>query len=383
MQKLSDNKIKIIHRNAQSTSMPAAPKKGITFFNLFYFPKAQIPVKSTATALKEPIMKTSSPNISRTDLTAVRNWVALEEKIVHGYKEQKTAQPKGIVPLSQTPAKQSPPAFETFSTQTAVSSSSTVPKLKNPPRDSERTFLVLERFLLVLGWLAAGAFVFLFVQETFLSHETLQKLSQLQDDKKQLEQSYSSLKYVSEDQVVEIEWLNDKLQGTTSELRVAKSELGAAKSELGAAKSELRAAKSELRAAKSEIDVLQNTARTQNAIVNALKAQSQAFEKIIGQGSTSAFSGAVAGLSQEQFLAGRNSVLQGEVISVNERQGFMVISVGADQGARSGSWITISRDGRGLAVGRIERAYPTMSVAVPRSSGMLRTIQEGDSVSFS
>ena len=76
-------------------------------------------------------------------------------------------------------------------------------------------------------------------------------------------------------------------------------------------------------------------------------------------------------------------MLQGEVTSVNARQGFLVINLGADQGVRSGRGITISRGNIELAVGRTDRVYPTMATAVLRSAGMLQVIQEGDTVSFS
>jgi hypothetical protein len=400
MQNLDDKKIKIIHRNGQSVSGLPAPKKRVAFFGFFSFPRTQTLGKNTATTLKESLPKVSPRNIPRTDLAAVRNWVALEEKIVHDYKEQKTVQSKHAVPLvkasrldihradltavrnwvaleekivrgtegpktlhpklsiswPKNPAKQFPPAFETFSTQTVVSSSSSAPQLKTPPPGFRKTFLKLaESFLLLMGWLAAGAFVLLYVQETSLNREASQKISELQNGKKQIEQSYVALKNVSADQSAEIKWLDSELQDTALELKTAKSEIAA----------------------------LQDTVRTQSAVVNALKAQNRAFEKIVDQGGMSALSGAAAGFSQKRFSTGGTFMLQGEVTSVNERQGSVVINMGASQGAYLGRWITISRDGRGLAVGRIERAYPTMSVAVLRSSGMLQAIQEGDSVFFS
>ena len=97
----------------------------------------------------------------------------------------------------------------------------------------------------------------------------------------------------------------------------------------------------------------------------------------------SALSGAAAGFSQGPLSEGGTSAFRGEVTSVNERQGFVVVSVGAAQGARSGSWITIFRSGAVLTTGRIDRVYPTMSVATIRDPNMLQVIQEGDSVSFS
>ncbi|MFH1208248.1 MAG: hypothetical protein V1673_01650 [Candidatus Omnitrophota bacterium] len=299
--------------------------------------------------------KTPRPDLLRAGLTAVRNWVSLGESVVRNYREKKTAQSKSTVPLPRIPEKQSLPAFETFSTQTAVFSSSPIPKPRDPFLGAEKIFLKLEKFLLVLGWLAAGALMLLYVHETFSSREVSQKLSQIKNEKKLLEQSYAVLKNTLEDQRAEMRWLNGELQDTTSELKTARS----------------------------EINVLRNTMQTQDAIVKALKAQSQAFEKIIDQGGMSALSGVAAGFSDERFLTGRTSVLRGEVAAVNERQGFVVVNMSAAQGAYPGRWITISRDGRGLAVGRIDRVYPTMSVAVLRNPGMLRVIQEGDSVLFS
>ena len=39
----------------------------------------------------------------RADLTAIKNWVALEEKIVHDYGKQKTAQLKSVILSPKTP----------------------------------------------------------------------------------------------------------------------------------------------------------------------------------------------------------------------------------------------------------------------------------------
>ncbi|MFH1800185.1 MAG: hypothetical protein ABH891_04995 [Candidatus Omnitrophota bacterium] len=299
--------------------------------------------------------KTPRPDLLQTGFAVVRNWVSLGEKFVRDYKAQKTTQPKSVVSLPKTPEKQSLPVFETFSMQAAVSSAPHIPKLKDPLRGSERISLKLRKFLLVLGWLTAGVLVFLYIQEAFLNREVLQKLSQLKNEKNLLEQSYVALQNVWENQRAEIKSLNSELQDTILELKTAKS----------------------------EIDTLQNTVQTQNAIIRALKAQSQAFEKIIDQGGLSALSGAAAGFSSGQFLTGRTPISQGEITSVNDRRGFVVINMGANQGAYPGRWITISRNDRELAVGRIDRVYPTMSVAVLRSSGMLQVVQEGDRVFFS
>jgi hypothetical protein len=482
MQKLIDRKTTIIHKNGQNVSEFLAPKKGLTLFGLFTFSRAGSLVKNTITALKEPVLKSSPLNVPRVNLTTVKNWVALEEKIVHDYKEQKTAQSKSIVslpktptkqplpgssnlndqgkkasvslaakkgfslfgfiaspkiesrksgadlpqkpsskssrldiprvdlttvrnwvaleekivhdykekktvqfkrvvPLSQAPTKQSRPVFETFSTQTAVSSPSISPALKDTLRGSGEVFSTLGRFLLVLGGLAVGVFILSHIQTTFSNRETLQKLVQLQNEKEQLGQSYATLKNVSEGQRAEMKWLNSQLHDMALQVKTAKADRIAYERNL-----EKKYREELMRITvryESELAALRGTVQTQNAIVDALKAQVQAFEKVIDQAGMSALSGAAAGLSQEPFSMSETSVLQGKVTSVNEQQGFVVLNMGATQGVHSGRWITIIRSGIGLAVGRIDRVYPTMSVAVFRNAGILQVIQEGDSVSFS
>jgi biopolymer transport protein ExbB/TolQ len=372
MQKLSDTKIKIIHRNGQNVSGIPAPKKGLTFFGFFNSPKAETRGKNAVAVLKEPASKNSQPSVPRANLTAVKNWVALEEKIVHDYKEQRETLLKSATPSPKTPAKQPPPAFETFSTQTAVSSSPRTSKLKDPLRDTGTTFLKLGKVLLVLGGLAVGVFVLLNIQKSFSGQEVSQRFVQLQSEKEKLSRSYADLEAASEDQSAEIKWLNGQVRDMASEIKKAKAEKAAFEQAL-----EKKYREELMRITvryESELAVLRDQVQTQSAIVNALKAQGQAFEKIIDQAGMSALSGAAAGLP---------SVFQGEVTSVNARQGFVVINLGAAQGARSGRWITISRSGIGIAIGRIDRVYPTMSVALLQSRGMLQVVQEGDNVFFS
>ena len=430
MQKLSDEKIKIVPKNGQDVSGPVAPKKGLTLFGFFTSTKAETRGKNAATVLKESVLKGPHVYIPRANLTSVKHWVALEEKIVHDYKEQKTTSLKIAAPLPKTPAKQSPdlhgpranpiavrnwvaleekivhdykaqkpppfkstvpfpkipakqplPAFETFSTQTAVASSPKTFKLKEPLRDSERTSPGLGRFLLVLGGLAAGTLVFLYLQGVSSNREALERLAQIQNEKDQLKQSYAALKNASEDQSEEMKWLNSQLHDMAVELKKAKAGKIAYEQNL-----EKKYREELMRITmryESELAALRGTVETQNAVVTVLRAQSHAFEKIFDQAGMSALSGAAAGFSQEPFPVSGTSALQGKITSVNGRQGFVVIDGGATQGVRSGCRIAIFRSGIGLATGRIDRVYPTMSVAVLHNASMLQVIQEGDSVSFS
>jgi len=424
MQKLSDKRIKIIHRSGREVPTPAASKRGFTFFGFFTSSKSETHEKNATAVLEKPVLRSSHlnaprtdltaikswvaleekivhdykeqkkaqvkdtvsllktpanqprhPDIPQTDLTAIKSWVALEEKIVHDYKEQKTTSSKSPVPLPKTPVKQLPFAFETFSTRTASSSPRAL-QSADPLRGSKKTFPEIGKFL--LAWLVAGGLVFLYVQGTQGASE---RLVQLQSEKEQLKRSYTELKKASENQSAEMKWLDNQLRDMDLELKTAKADKIAYEQNL---EKKYRGELMRITVRyESELTALRGTLRTQNAIVNALKAQSRAFEKIVDQAGMSALSGAAAGFSQKPFSTGKSFMPQGTITSVNDQQGFIVLNIGSENGARSGRRITISRSGVGLAAGHIDRVYPTMSVAVLYNTGMLQVIQEGDSVSFS
>jgi hypothetical protein len=96
-----------------------------------------------------------------------------------------------------------------------------------------------------------------------------------------------------------------------------------------------------------------------------------------------ALSGVASNFFQRPSLNTGTSLSQGHVLRVNGRQDFIVIDLGAEQGARSGREVTISRGGVVFADGRVDRVYPTSSAVVIHDVGMLPVIQEGDNVSFS
>ncbi|GEM_PF-1615563 len=368
-------------------SVPLAAKKGFTLFSFFNSSREEARLKNTAPVLRGSVLKSPPLNVPRANVAAVTKWVALEEKIIHDYREQKTAQFKNVIPVSKIPVKQSPripakqplPAFETFTTQTAVPLSPSIPKFKDPPRSSKKAFSGLAEFLLVCGWLVAGALILMYLQGALSNREALKRLTQLQSERDQLKQSYVELQNASVTQSAKIKGLNSQLRGLEGDLRTLQEN----KAEYGRSlekkyRAELMRITAEY---ETQIDVLRGTIRTKDAIVNALKAQSHAFERIIEQAGKSALSGAAAGLSQEPFSSAETSTLQGKVASVNGA--LVVINMGATQGVSSGRLIKIFRAGVGIAEGSIDRIYPTMSVAVLRNASMLQMIRQGDSVSFS
>ena len=352
MQKLSSPKIQIIHRNGQSVSAPV--KKSGSFFGLFASTGAENRGKATLAVLKEPLPKVAHPHVPKADRELVKSWVGLEERIVHDYKEQKSAFFKHRPLLSKTPVKPKPsvPAFETFSTQTTFSLSSSSPKLKDPVRIPKKASRGIGRSLSMFAGLAVCALVLVYVQGVLSSQAVSRQLVQLRNEKKQLEQSYAVLKNASANQTAEMQWMNSQLRTRATELKTAQDQNNTFSQNL-----EKRYRGELMRLTiqyETQLNTLREAVQTRDAIVNALRAQTQAFEKIMDPARIAAVSGGAAGFSRRA----RTPAFQGSILSVNGRQGFVVVNLGSDQGARSGRGVIISRDGVELAVGRIDRVYP-------------------------
>jgi hypothetical protein len=377
MQKLGDKKIQIVHKTGKAVSGPSIARKSFDLFGFFTSPGTVARQKTGAAALADLPQKSAPFAAPRADLTAVRNWVGMEEKIVHDYKEKKAALPKHVAPLPKPPVKQALPAFETFSTQTTVSLSPIAPKLKEPLRVPKRSFSGTGEFLPVLGWLAAGALVFLYLHGATANREASERL---QSERDRLKRSYAELQSSSENQGAEIKWLTSQLRDSEEDLRTLQENKAEFSRDL-----EKKYREELMRITlryETELDTLRGTVRTKDAVVGALKAQIQALEKILDQIRMSAVSGGVAGFFRSPSQGSGVSVAQGQITAVNGRQGFFVMNLGADQGARSGRWVAVSREGVRLAAGRIDRVYPSMSAVALRDKRFLNVVQEGDSVSF-
>ena len=437
MQTLSNSKMKILDKNGRNVSLPSSGFKGHTFFGLFVSKGAEGHGRASVSALKEPFLKGGQPKadvelvrkwvgleekivhdykeqkgvslkhptpslktpekpfipskkpflrqvpqrVPRADLSAVKNWVGLEEKIVHDYKERKSVPFKHPALLSKTSAKPSLPAFETFSTQTTVSLSSSVPRLKELSRFREKTSRGIGKSLAVFLGVAVCALMLVYVQGISSNREVSRQLVQLQSEKQKLEQAYAGLKTVSAKQTSEIQWMDSQLRNLSGELGVAQAQKNVFKRDL---EKKYRGELMRLTIQYEEqLNNLRGAVQTRDAIVNVLKAQTQAFEKLIDPARIAAVSGMAAGFSRPSSSETGASVSQGKILTVNRGQGFLVIDLGSEAGARSGRWIVISRDGMELTTGRIDRVYPSMSAVLVHDAGILSVLQEGDTVSFS
>ena len=364
-----------------TASVPLAPKKEPAPFRFFtslrYSKVFQHPArplgKTEPSVAKEPLRKSSYPHTPQAKLAEIKNWVGLEEKIIHDYAEKKTVSSGRTVSLPKIPPKQSPAAFETFSTQTTISLPN-ASKTEEPLRSTitKKSFKFPERALLLPGWLLASVFIFLFVQEVPRVREVSLQLAEVQSKKTWLEQSYADLKKVSVEKSAEIQWLNSQLRDMAAELRTAQGQRDAYKLDLTRI-----AARYE-----SQINVLREDVRTRDAVVSVLKAQIQAFEGILDRGGIAAVPGAASQVFQPSSTITPAYSAHGKVTTVNGRQGFFVIDMGAEQGVRSGSAVAVSRGSTGVTVGRIDRVYPTMSAVIVPDNRVLSNIFEGDTVSF-
>jgi ElaB/YqjD/DUF883 family membrane-anchored ribosome-binding protein len=311
-------------------------------------------------------------------LGAIRNWAGQEEKIVRDYKEQRRALFARHSLRPESPEKSSPKAFETFSTQTTFSGIPGTSKTVRVPGKASRFF---GKVLPVIAWLAACALVLVYVQGILSSREASRQLAQVQSEKKQLEQSYAALESTSVHQAAEMRWMSSQLRDQAAELKTAQDQ----KESMGRSL-EKRYAEELMRITlqyESELDALRGAVQTRDAIVNALKAQMKAFEKFVNPAKIAAVSGGAAGISRQPFAGAGTPGVQGQILSVNGRQGFVVIDLGSERGAHSGRLVVISRNGTELTTGRVDRVYPSMSAVLIHDAGISSTLQEGDAVSFS
>ncbi len=73
-------------------------------------------------------------------------------------------------------------------------------------------------------------------------------------------------------------------------------------------------------------------------------------------------------------------LVSGQVVSVDQKFGFVVTNVGADQGMAPGRIIQIYQRGEPLGLGRIEKSQKTVSAASVVSEDVLSRVKEGDRV---
>jgi hypothetical protein len=297
-----------------------------------------------------------------------REWVALEEKIIHFYAEEKVDIPEEPILLPRGTEKQSLPAFETFSTQTTASPAFKIPEKKEPSRKS-RINLINPW---ILGVIAAGLVVGFVTLQGILSQRALTgKIETLQGEKKQIEQSYAEVQRAMENQLAEVAWLNSQVRNTAAELTAAQEQRDAYKRDLARIVSRYE----------SQINSLREDLASKDSIIAALKAQIQVLGEVFDQASGVFVPGAAS-----QFLltssGSRASSERGRVSKIEAQKGFFVVDRGANQGVKFGDSVTVSRGGIGLTVGRVDRVYSTSSSVIVPSRNILSSIREGDTVSF-
>ncbi len=285
------------------------------------------------------------------DPSAIRDWVGLEEKIVHDYTD------RGRRGSQNPPAStvQSPVSFETFSTQTSL-------------HTSRGTTTERGRFWFFFGWIAAVVLAGLCLQGSLTQRDLTRLLTELRIEHARLGQSYAELQSAFKDQQDEVRRLEFELYDKAAELRRV-SEL----SEGSRLDLEQRYRQELMRLTADyeiQLELLRKAVRSREALAEALRIRN-AFPDPGLQKDTSDLS------------ASALSLTQGKVTLTQGRQGFFVIDLGSDRGARPGRKITISREGVAFATGCIDRAYPTSSAVIPYNMRTIDTIQEGDTVFFS
>ena len=295
-------------------------------------------------------------------------WVALEEKIIHPYAENKEDFSEEPVFLPKAPEKQSVPVFETFSTQTMASPASKKPVPQEAPQKSGMNLVTLGIVGFAVAGIMAGIFAFQWISTQRAFTDEIEKV---QSEKKQAERSHAEVQRAMENQLAEVAWLNSQVRDLNSELMRTQDQRDAYKLDLARVTSRYE----------SELSALREDLGGKASVIAVLKAQIRVLSEALDQASGAS----VAGAASQYFVPPSGSTAsssRGRVSKIEAQKGFLVVDKGSNEGVRFGDSVTISRDGAGLTIGRIDRVYSTMSSVIVPNKNILNTIREGDTVSF-
>ena len=434
MEKLETLKTQVSGNPKPDAAIGDSPQKRFSFFRFSSTPSKVIPAPKVPA--KEPLLK--GVHLSKTSgkLAAIEKWVDLEEKIVHGYKRQQIPAPSlgspeksrksfSLFRFSSTPSKVIPvtpnvspkeapkgvPRGETnggleaiekrmdleekivseyrgqrialpkstppLSIASSVTYTTGLPTLKKSSSGTT-PFRYWDILIWGLGLVLAGFLVFLYVRELPLKQDVSHQIAGILEEKSRLEQSYKEAKTVSGEQKEKLQQQSLRIQRMNGELRMLREKAVRADRLEKTYRQELMRITTDY---EIQLDALRASLRTKDEIVTALKAQMKAIEQMIDRGTLSAVSGA-ASLVARQASFGRNEALQGKVTQVNFRQGYFVVNIGSELGARSGVPLKVYRDGVLVGDAVADRVYPTMSSVTMLGRTPLYTVREGDFVSF-
>ena len=364
MEKLKSGKIKIVSHQDRHTIPQGKTSHRFSFFKFSSAAPGSIPSAATKVSPKEPLLK--GVHLSKTSgrLAAIEKWVDLEEKIVHAYQDRKN-----------NPARPAP----SLGMASSVSYATGMPGLKRASSGGS-SFLRWSVILFVTGWAVAGLFAFFYARELPFKHDASLRIAGILDEKNRLEQSYSEIKTFSEEQRGSIQKLDGRIQRMTGELQTFREKAADHALLEKKYREELMRITTDY---EIQLDSLRGALRSRDEIITSLRAQMQAIEKMIDQGSLAAFSGVASRVAQHgPVVWSGDEFLQGKVIAVSNRQGFFSVNIGAERGARSGREITIYRGNVPVGVGVVDRVYPTTSSVTMANPRALSEVREGDRVTF-
>ena len=234
---------------------------------------------------------------------------------------------------------------------------------------------------------AAAGYLYWMGSETAKSRSALfQRVGQVESEKTALTSELSRAKE-------EASALQRKIEEITKALAEAKAAEQAVELELKHKTDEINTSQNhyETRIAELERDV-KRYADFSAILATELKPIKEALLSPAGYGSVSARTeiqkgasssgGALAGREGETLPAVDKKVdlIAGQVLAVNREYGFIVTSIGSNNGAEPGRVLQIYRRGEPLGLGRIERSQNTISAASVVSEDLISRVQKGDRV---
>lgn len=425
MEKLKEKNIQIVDQSGQSVLTQTTSPKSFTLLRYFFPSKPSgdshdVKIEAQKTAPQEAQQK-----VPREEMDAIRSWVALEERIIHDYKERKEA------PASQNSPQPSIPEPKVEGAPSGVRPTVIKPKLKltvpvsdgkTDPFTSEKKKRILDSLLfstqlitappqvampvspipsakskfwfrvmtlaMFLGWMGVAMLMFLYVQEHFSRQKTSVQFAEVRGGKKQLEHSYADLKSNLAKERDEIQRLNVHVRNITGDLRAAQVKAVAFDAMEKSYREELLKTTTRY---EEQLDAMRKLVQVRDDVLQGLLSHSQTIDKLLTDGGLGTLITFVQKNVQENATeknkptsvsATAVPIPDGKVVMVNSRYEFIVIDLGSNQGARTGFMVGVSKNGRKMTTGKIERVYPTMSAVTVLDTNVLSDIQEGDEVTF-
>lgn len=371
---MGDQKMKVVSE--------VVPRKHFSLAGFLGLSKAKKNQKSqTASLPLKPSGFYSVPANAQDTLAWIQDKIVEEEKILHQCRQVfDSVKTSGMDAAHLMPGKTC--LGNAFSTQSVTTSPSMVPKSAPFLSSKRKIFFDMINMILILGCMAGGVFAYFYFWESDLKKDAVIQLERVQKGHMQLAHDYIGLKGLSTNQQQEIQRLSLQIRHLVGDLRTAREKVSWLEAREKPYRDELLQMTMRY---EQQLALMRKLVSTREEIVQALKAQVQAVEKLIEEG---AFPGmrtpamSVSKEGQEIVASESTPSFEYKVVSIDGRYNTILINKGYEEGVRAGQRVRVVQHGEPIAEGLVDQVYPDMASLLFRNLGDQSKIREGDGVLF-